>query len=368
MEQKREDNQIHISKKLRRIIKLSKKLLGEIDASLLSEQEIQEINNRSIPNNALTRRLLKKQASNIDTKTYIIPVDDGVITGYFFQKQGREATQITSLKPLIIYYHGGGWVWGNMGLYNFICARIASLTNAMVLSVDYRLAPQHKFPVAVEDCYDTLLWAAQGARYWKVDPERIYVMGDSAGGNLATVVSRLARDRKGPPLAGQVLIYPVTDGRMRTQSYDTFKESPTLTAKEMQFFIKSYQSEPKDILNPYFSPLLAKDHSRLPPALIITADNDPLLDDGRLYAEALASADTPVRHLECKNTVHGFWAYPDAPGAEETETAIMQFMGGKPLDQIELLSMKELKRSRKAAAKEARKTSKSFIAVESEES
>jgi acetyl esterase len=367
MEQLEKSSQIQISKKLQRIIALSKRISGPTDGSELSEEQISEINKRSIPNNWITRRILKKPAKKVETNTFIIPVEEGAITGYFFQRRGAQANQMTSLRPLIIYYHGGGWVWGNMDLYSFICARIASLTHAAVLSVDYRLAPQYRFPTAVEDCYNSLIWASQGARYWKVDPERIYVMGDSAGGNLAAVVSRLARDRKGPRIAGQILIYPVTDGRLKTPSMNTFKDSPSLTAREMQFFVKSYQSEPKDILNPNFSPLLSKDHSRLPPTLIITADNDPLLDDGKLYAEALASADTPVKYLECKHTVHGFLAFPSAEGTEETESAIMQFVGGRPIDQVELLTMAQLRKRNKKELQVARKSNKSFIAAGVEE-
>lgn len=354
---------INISKKLQRIIQLSKRLAGNSDGSDLTELQINERNKASIPNNWLTRRLLKKPASKVETSTFIIPVEDGMVTGYFFQRRGEQSRQLTNLRPLIIFYHGGGWVWGNMDLYSFLCARIASITNAAVLSVDYRLAPQHKFPVAVEDCYNTLLWAAQGARYWKVDPERIYVMGDSAGGNLAAVVSRLARDRKGPPLAGQILIYPVTDGRLRTPSFSQYKDSPSLTAKEMNFYVKSYQKEPKDILNPNFSPLLSKDHSRLPPTLIITAEFDPLLDDGRLYAEALKSADTPVKYLECKKTVHGFMVFPAAEGTEETESAIIQFVNGRPIDQVELLTTEQLRKRTAQELKIAKKSNRSTIEV-----
>lgn len=358
---------ITISKKLRRIIQLSKRLAGNSDGSDLTEIQINERNKASIPNNWLTRRLLKKPASKVESSTFIIPVEEGMVTGYFFQRRGHESRQLTNLRPLIIFYHGGGWVWGNMDLYSFLCARLASITNAAVLSVDYRLAPQHKFPVAVEDCYNTLLWAAQGARYWKVDPERIYVMGDSAGGNLAAVVSRLSRDRKGPAIAGQILIYPVTDGRLRTASFALYKDSPSLTAKEMNFYVKSYQREPKDILSPSFSPLLSKDHSRLPPTLIITAEFDPLLDDGRLYAEALKSADTPVKYLECKNTVHGFMVFPAAEGTEETESAIIQFVNGRPIEQIELLTTNQLRKRNAQELKIARKTNRSIIEVGVEE-
>jgi len=360
-----QEQTIKISRKLQRIIKLSIKLANRPDASELSESQINEINRLSIPNNWLTRRLLKKPTRKVISNTFIIPVEDGMVTGYFFEKQW-DHSQITNLRPLIIFYHGGGWVWGNMDLYNFLCARIASISNAAVLAVDYRLAPQHKFPTAVEDCYNTLLWAAQGARYWKVDHERIFLMGDSAGANLAAVVSRLARDRKGPQIAGQILIYPVTDGRMRTPSYTLYKETPTLTAKDMGFFIRSYQREPKDILNPNFSPLLSKDHSRLPPTLIITAEFDPLLDDGKLYAEALASADTPVRYLECKKTVHGFLNFPAAQGSEETESAIIQFLSGRPVSQVELLTMRELAKRTRRDLKIARKSNRNIIEVETD--
>lgn len=362
-QQEKVEQEFTISKKLQRIIALYKRIIGETDGSEMTEEQISELNNRTIPNNWLTRRIFKKPAKKVETSTFIIPVEEGMVTGYFFQRRDNFPKQLTNLRPLIIFYHGGGWVWGNMAMYSFICARIASITNAAVLAVDYRLAPQHKFPTAVEDCYNTLIWASQGARYWKVDPERIYVMGDSAGGNLAAVVSRLSRDRKGPHIAGQILIYPLTDGRLRTPSFTKFKESPTLTGREMQFFIKSYQSEPKDILNPNFSPLLSKDHSRLPPTLIITADNDPLLDDGKLYAEALDSADTPVKYLECKHTVHGFLAFPAAPGSEETETAIMQFIGGRQVQQVELLTRSQLRKQIKRELKVARKSDKSFIAA-----
>ncbi len=351
-----------ISKKLKNIINLSAKLLGDNDVTSLTEAQITEINKSPIPKNNLSKKLLQARTKTIEHDTFIIPVEDGALTGYFYEPKTNPTSQMTSLRPLIIFYHGGGWVWGNMELYQYICIRIASLTNAAVLAVDYRLSPQHKFPTAVEDSYSTLLWASLGARYWKIDPERIFVMGDSAGANLAAVVCRLARDRKGPHIAGQILLYPVTDGRMKTASYEEFKDSPTLTSKSMQFFIKSYQREPKDILNPLFSPLLAKDHSRLPPALIVGAEYDPLRDDARLYSEALESADTAVKYLECKETVHGYFVYPKAPGTEETESAIIQFISGRPVASISLMTFAELKKQNKAEFKSI-KRNKDFIAT-----
>lgn len=354
-----------ISKKQKKIVERINKLHGDFDVTELSAEQIFEYNSQPIANKRLAKKLLKKFPNRIDTSTFIIPVEGGVVTGYFYQRRGLEKQQLINLRPLLIYFHGGGWIWGNMEFYNNLCGRLSELTHADVLAVDYRLAPQYKFPTAVEDCYNTLLWAAQGARYWKIDPEQIYLAGDSAGGNLAAVVSRLSRDRKGPHIAGQILLYPITDGRLRTTSLNTFRETPTLTARELQFYVKSYQSEPKDILNPNFSPLLSKDHSRLPPTLIITSDNDPLRDDGYLYAEALESADTPVRHLEVKDSFHGFFPYPDANGTDESESAILQFMAKRPLETIELISKKELKKRNRAEIIALRKSGRLEIEVES---
>ncbi len=348
---------------MQRVLRLSDKLLGSEDVTELNESQIHELNKRTIPNNRKTRSLLGKLNKDIEHNTFIIPVEGGALTGYFFLPKSSSAARISSLRPLIVFYHGGGWVLGNMDVYTYLCNRIASITNAAVLAVDYRLAPAHTFPTAAEDCYETLMWASQGARYWKVDPERIYVMGDSAGGNLAAVVCRMSRDRKGPQIAGQILISPVTDGRMRTASYQAHKDSPTLTMKTMQFFIKSYQSEPKDTLNPLFSPLLAKDHSRLPPALIIGAEYDPLLDDAKLYSEALASADTPVRYLEIPHGLHGTSIYPKADGTCEIDSAIIQFISGRSLQNISLIKKKDLLKLLKKEQKDLGKKNKGYIAA-----
>jgi acetyl esterase len=233
---------------------------------------------------------------------------------------------------------------GNMRKCAAVCSNICNTTGATILAVDYRLAPQFKFPIPLEDCYQAFLWAAQGARYWKVDPDKIYVMGNCAGGNLAASVSRLARDRKGPKIAGQILFSPMTDGRLRTQSYEEYSDCPTLTRKTMSFYIQNYSREPKDILDPLFSPLLAKDHSRLPETLIICADNDPLQDDSILYAQALASADTPAKCLVCKNTVHSFIDFPALEEWKDCMYAISTFIGGRSVGGLELLTKEERKK------------------------
>ncbi|MDC7245364.1 MAG: alpha/beta hydrolase [Sphaerochaetaceae bacterium] len=364
METQEHISQISLSRRHKAVLKLSQKLFPAEDVTTLSEEQISQINKKPITGHSLRSRLFKRTDKTVEHDTFIIPVENGALTGYFFKPRKTSRSQISSLKPLIIFYHGGGWVFGNMNIYRLVCSRLASLTNAAVLAVDYRLAPGHKFPTAVEDCYEAFLWASHGVRYWKIDPERIYVMGDSAGGNLAAVVTRLARDRKGPPIAGQILVYPVTDGRMKTSSYDEYRDSPTLTQKEMQFYIKSYQREPKDILNPQFSPLLSKDHSRLPPALIIAAGWDPLKDDARLYGEALRSADTPVKYLECEQALHGYFLYPEAPGCDESESAIMQFISGRSLDSVALITKKEMERHIRDERRKLRKVNKNYVSVE----
>ena len=332
------------------------------DPSTATPERLQQLN--STPLNKRYRKLLGKFPRGIEGETFIIPVEGGVITGYLFRS--RSHREVSDVTPLVVFYHGGGWVFGNMDLYNVFCARLADRLQATVLSVDYRLAPTYKFPTAAEDCYSTLLWASAGSRYWKVDPDQIFVMGDCVGGSLAAVVSRLARDRKGPAIAGQILICPVTDGRMRTESYETYKDSPTLTEKQMAFYINQYAKEPKDILNPNFSPMLGLDQSRLPETLVITAEYDPLKDDGALYAKQLRENDTPANCLEVKKTVHGFICYPDATGTEEALCAINQFISGRSVNQVTLITTKDYNAQLKQEQREAKRKLKNHLAIDSE--
>lgn len=335
------DEKYTLSKKMKGVINLAQKFTS-FDVDTLTPTQIQEINQRSFPNGRVVRKLLGKPSGNITRSTYIIPVNDGSITAYYYSQKGNES--MTGLQPLIIFYHGGGWIFGNLHLYDLFLQNLAHVTGACVLAPDYRLAPQYKFPTAVEDCFDVYKWATEGVKYWKVDPDRIYVAGDSAGGNLAAVVAGLARDRKAASIEGQILLYPMTDGRLRTQSFDTYSDSPTLTSKQMNFYIKQYQREPKDILSPYFSPLLSQNLSLLPKALIITAEFDPLKDDGSLYAEALNKNESEAICLEVKETVHGFINYPHATGYKEVISAIKQFIYGKPLNKIQLITEDKLKK------------------------
>ena len=315
----------------RRIIGISSRYQAR-NPEALTDDLIDDINNMTIT--AREARKVLCPSRNVITHTFVIPVTDGAITGYYFFNP--RFSELAGVVPLIIFCHGGGWVFGNMDFYSIFLRHLAEATGSSILLIDYRLAPKHKFPTAVEDCYDALLWACEGAKYWKADPDRIFIAGDSAGGALATVTSMLVRDRKGPQLAGQILLYPITDCRLRTQSMTEYKDSPMLNENMLSFYVKNYAREPKDILSPMFSPLLSPDLSRLPPALIVSAEIDPLSDDGVLYGKALNEAGTKASCLIAKGALHGFMPYRHAVGRKETENAIKQFLAGRSVESIQL--------------------------------
>ena len=210
--------------------------------------------------------------------------------------------------PILVYLHGGGWVVGNLDIYNDICRSLANGAGCIVVSVDYRLAPEHKFPAAVEDAYTATQWIANNASCIGGDPTRITVGGDSAGGNLAAVVSIIAHERGGPPLVYQLLIYPATNlSSFDTNSYHDYAEGYFLTKASMQWFRNHYLKNDDDRRNPYASPLLSKDLSGLPPAFVITAGFDVLKDEGEAYANRLKRAGVSVRHVCYNDTIHGFF-------------------------------------------------------------
>nr|WP_246516397.1 alpha/beta hydrolase fold domain-containing protein [Salicibibacter cibarius] len=214
--------------------------------------------------------------------------------------------------PALVYYHGGGWVIGDLETVDVPCRRIANQTNCIVVSVDYRLAPEHKFPAAIEDAYAAAKWVANDADSIQVDPNRIAVGGDSAGGNLATVVAMMARDKSGPAIVRQILLYPVTNHTFDTNSYEENDDGYFLTTAMMKWFWNHYLRDEKDGENPYASPLLADDLSGLPPAFVITAGFDPLRDEGEAYAERLKAAGVPVEKTRYDSMIHGFCWMPGA--------------------------------------------------------
>lgn len=208
--------------------------------------------------------------------------------------------------PVLIYFHGGGFVSGNLETHGPLCRTLANKVGCIVVAVDYRLAPEHKFPAAVDDAYAVTQWVASNASEINGDSTRIAVGGDSAGGNLAAVVALIARDRGGPTLVYQVLIYPVTDATQSSPSYEEYREGYLLSKKDMIWYFNHYLPSDADRKNPYLSPLWASDVKDLPPALVITAEYDPLRDEGEAYATRLKEAGVPVVCSRYNGMIHGF--------------------------------------------------------------
>ena len=230
-----------------------------------------------------------------------IPVDQDEIKIRIYTPEGEGPF------PIIVYYHGGGWVLGDLETADGSCHILANKTGHVVVSVDYRLAPEYKFPVPFNDAYDALKWVAENADSINGDASKISVSGDSAGGNLAAAVSLRARDENGPKIHAQLLVYPVTDVSYDTDSYEQFKDGFGLDKDLMKWFGDYYINSEEDAKNPYVAPLVADDLSNLPPAIVITAEFDVLRDEGIAYAERLKEAGVKVEQYTEEGLVHAFF-------------------------------------------------------------
>lgn len=265
----------------------------------------QPLSSMSVPD---ARRAMMLLASMGGEPSPVAGVVDRRIPGPAGEIPVRIYTPVgTAPLPLLVYFHGGGWVLGSIETHDKICRELANGAGCVVVSVDYRLAPEHKFPAAADDCYAATQWAAAHAAELGADARRLAVGGDSAGGNLAAVVAQMARDRGGPGLVFQLLIYPATAAAFDTPSYRDNAEGYLLTTGDMRWFWDHYLTGPADAANPYASPLRAARLGGLPPALVITAEFDPLRDEGEQYARGLEEAGVPARLTRYDGMIHGFF-------------------------------------------------------------
>ncbi|HTI77850.1 MAG TPA: alpha/beta hydrolase [Mycobacterium sp.] len=245
-----------------------------------------------------------------------IPGPAGAIPARLYSAQRAGAA------PMLVFYHGGGQVIGSLDTHDDLCRKICRDGDLHVLSVDYRLAPEHKAPAGADDAFAAFLWAREHAADLGADPDRVAVGGDSAGGNLTALVALRARDEGQPLPALQLLIYPVTNYRDETRSQTLFGQGYFLTKHDLHWFREQFLGGAEvDASDPRVSPLLADDLGGLPPALLLTGGFDPLRDEGRQYAEALRKAGVPVDHREFGSLVHGFANFFPLGGASATAVA-----------------------------------------------
>ena len=269
----------------------------------MSEAEVTALQARGVPANAVTRWLFGAVPAGVEVADRPVPGPAGDIPVRVY----RPSAAGSAARPLVLYFHGGGFVLGNLDMGNWICGAVAARVGAVVVSVDYRLAPAHRFPAAVEDCFAALDWAAKHATELGATGP-IGVMGESAGGNLATVTCLLARDREGPSVSHQALIYPAVD-MTAVHKTTAGPSTPFLSDAEIAAYHRLYLGPDGDAAHPWASPLLA-DLTGLPPALIQVAEHDPLRDGGNSYAAALRAAGVPVRLTEYDGMPHGFVNFP----------------------------------------------------------
>jgi acetyl esterase len=243
----------------------------------------------------------EESVAEVQNRTIPIPSPGGPIAVRVYRPVKKETL------PALIFFHGGGFVICNLDTHDRLCRSLANASGCAVISVDYRLAPEHKYPAAVEDAYAATKYVAEHAAEFGVDPSRIAVGGDSAGGNLAAVVSLLARDRRGPKLKFQLLIYPLVDFNDQSPSMQQFGQGDHFLTKEgMDWFKKSYLASADAAREPLASPINATDFRGLPRAMVMTAECDPLRDQGEAYARKLEAAGVPVELKRYEGMIHPF--------------------------------------------------------------
>jgi acetyl esterase len=254
--------------------------------------------------------------------------DEHVTTSDGGQIMVRVLVPDGDIRALVVYYHGGGWVIGNVEESDHLTRKLANALNAAVVNVDYRLAPEHRYPVAADDAWTALQWASEHLTEIAGAAVPLVVMGDSAGGNLSAVVAQKARDAGGPAVASQVLVYPVTDADLDNDTYTDPANQLLLSRDSMVWFWDHYAPDPASRRNPDASPIRATDLSGLAPAIVLTAEHDPLRAEGEAYAERLRHAGVPVELRRFSGQMHGFFTMVGLlPGSAEAIAYVTDELG-----------------------------------------
>jgi acetyl esterase len=245
-------------------------------------------------------------SSDLVCEDGLIPTPAGQVKIRIYRPSPREGL------PIMAFFHGGGWVTGDLDRHDPLCRELTARIGCVTVSVDYRLAPENKFPAGLDDCYAAVQWAAANASSLGADASRLALCGDSSGGNLAAATSLLARDRGGPQIICQALLYPVLDSSLDTPSQRSLAEGYFLTRQRMEWYWKQYVKNDADRVNPYASPAHAAELKNLPAAIIFTAEFDPLRDEGASYAQRLERAGVKTTYRCYEGTIHGFISFAAA--------------------------------------------------------
>ena len=288
----------------------------------MSEQRLRRVQGATIPSRGPANLLLGRPRRGVRISTRTFPASHGDLPLRLYVPQRPTAAP----RPVVLHLHGGGFVLGSARQGDWLCSAVADELDAVVVAVDYRLAPTHRFPAALEDCYEALLWTTEHADALGADPARLGLMGDSAGGNLAAVLALRARDEGGPQVRHQALLYPATDLTESLREHASYvgNRGIVLSNDDLEIFYGHYLPEGVDPTDWRLSPVLARDLSGLPPAVVVVAGLDPLHDSGVRYAEALVAAGTPARVEEFHLMPHGFLNFPYlARSARAAATAVV---------------------------------------------
>lgn len=301
--------------RLRALDAVLRRVVRPVDA--LTPAELQRERARTLPGNPLARLVFGGRARGVSVADRRIER-----SGWSIPLRTYAPVGVTD-PPIVVFLHGGGWVVGNVAQSTWMCSQIARHSQVLVVSAGYRLAPEHRFPTAVDDAYAAVSWIAEHGDELGGDPSRLALLGSSAGGNLAAVVCQMARDRAGPSIALQILLYPTVDVTQETRPRTDLDDAPMLPVADRIAYLRHYTEDAVDPYDPRISPLHAASLADLPPALVITAEHDPLRDEGRRYADRLRAEGTPARYTDYAGMCHGFMSFPGLAAAARQALAEM---------------------------------------------